>query len=83
MSELVPWGKSEIAKARRDISVASLKLDGLAEFNDRVAEHIVDLDRRRQLRVLNDPGIAPMLADLMIHFFLDAVALQHRMFRRY
>lgn len=77
------WGNSEITKARRDRSLALLKLDGLAEFNDRIAEHLVDLDRRRQLRVLADPGLQPMMADLMINFYLDAVALQHGMYRRH
>ena len=83
MGELVPWSNSEITKARRDIRVSLLKLDGLAEFNDRIAEHLVDLDRRRQLRALNDPGLQPMMADLMIQFYLDAVALEHGMYRRF
>jgi hypothetical protein len=83
MSDLIPFASGEVGRTRRDIKIALLKLDGLAEFNDRTAEYLVDLDRRRQLRAQADPGLQPIMADLLLNFYLDAVALQHGMYRRH
>lgn len=83
MGELLPFINGEIAQTKRGIKMELLKLDGLAEFNNRAGDYEVDLYRRNQLRLQMAPGIEPLLNDLLMNFHLDAVALQKRMLREF
>lgn len=83
MSDLIPFASGEVAKTRRDIRVALVKLDGLAEFNDRTGEYLLDLGRRAQLRAQMASELQPLIADLLANFYLDAINIQHGMYRRY
>jgi hypothetical protein len=82
MSDLIPFAGGEAAMTRRDIRVAQLKLDGLAEFNDRANEYLIELGKRAQLRMRMAPELQPLVADLLANFYLDAMSIQHGMYRR-
>lgn len=83
MSDLIPFASGEVTKTRRDIKIALLKEDGLAEFNDRAGEHLLDLGRRAQLRAQMAPELQAFFADLLANFYLDAMSIQHGMYRRH
>jgi hypothetical protein len=82
MTDLIPFG-GDVSKTKRDARVALVKLYGLAEFNDRTGEYLIDLCRRAQLRVQMAPELKPLMADLLADFYLDAMSIQHGMYRRY
>ena len=81
MGELLPFGNGEIARTRRDIRKAQLKLDGLAEFNGQAMSYTQMLDVRRQLLTANNPTVGPLLEQLEISFVLEAQRIQSTMYR--
>jgi hypothetical protein len=84
MSELIPFtGGGAVAKTRQDIRVALVKLDGLAEYNDRAQEYAADLMARARARAQLFPGSEQLLAQLLQTFVMDALSIQHGMYRRY
>lgn len=82
MSDLVPLGGA-VARTRQDIRIARLKLDGLADYNDQAQEYAVDLVARAQARGQLCPGAEPLLGQLVQAFLMDAVSIEHGMYRRY
>ena len=82
MSDLIPFTSGEVTRTRRDIKIAQLKLDGLAQYNDRAQEYAFDLAARARARAQLCPGAEPMLMQLLQTFLLDAVSIEHGMYRR-